>query len=298
MRKHAGLSADPRQTTRARPVAHPPNGRARAARGKAGEAMDRQAEGDAPFAREPRCGSSAFVASGADAIEPICCWLWPMNPFDQSGGIGSNLAMMTNAGPGQTPVANDGMLYYRPDPFALQCAEKAFPGCNPENPDWQLVYDLLALEHGDRDRFERMSAPALLLLLVRTLEGRTIQQRCDQARATLDSLLDRQGPGLDSALAAVAETAKRREADRGTDAATPTRKPKRRPNLTDADKIRDAGAIAAHLIEHPDATRDQVAEATGICGTHVSQSKAWKAHAKRKEEARKANRPSGRLPED
>lgn len=66
--------------------------------------------------------------------------------------------------------------------------------------------------------------------------------------------------------------------------------PGRRPKRTDADKARDEGDIAAHLTEHPDATRDDVANETGIAPAHVSASVAWKAHTVMQKAARKANR--------
>lgn len=66
--------------------------------------------------------------------------------------------------------------------------------------------------------------------------------------------------------------------------------PGRRPKRTDADKVRDEGKIAAHLVQHPDTTRDEIAETTGIAAAHVSNSIVWKAHKVRQKEARKANR--------
>lgn len=70
-------------------------------------------------------------------------------------------------------------------------------------------------------------------------------------------------------------------------------KPRRRPTRTEADKARDEGNIAAHLADHPDATRDDVATNTGIARAHVSGSKAWKAHKAQRTEARHANRARG-----
>ena len=66
--------------------------------------------------------------------------------------------------------------------------------------------------------------------------------------------------------------------------------PRRRRKRTDADKARDEGKIAAHLAEHPDATRDEVAEASGIARAHVSASVAWKSHKAMKRAARKESR--------
>ena len=64
----------------------------------------------------------------------------------------------------------------------------------------------------------------------------------------------------------------------------------RRPKRSKADVFRDEGNIAAHLTQHPDAKRDEVAKETGIAPAHVSDSVAWKEHKKKQKEARKANR--------
>jgi hypothetical protein len=68
----------------------------------------------------------------------------------------------------------------------------------------------------------------------------------------------------------------------------------RRSNRTAADKLRDEGMIAAHLVDHPDATRDDVASAISIARAHVSQSRAWRAHSAARKEATRANRARGR----
>jgi hypothetical protein len=67
----------------------------------------------------------------------------------------------------------------------------------------------------------------------------------------------------------------------------------RRPKRTDGDVARDEGTIAGHLADHPEATRDQVAEATGIAKAHVSESIAWKERKKLRTHARNANRARG-----
>lgn len=79
-------------------------------------------------------------------------------------------------------------------------------------------------------------------------------------------------------------------ADKPTRAEKNRDKPGRRPKRTDADKICDSCNIAAHLVQHPDARRDEVATATGIAKGHVSNSIAWKEHTARQKEARNANR--------
>lgn len=68
---------------------------------------------------------------------------------------------------------------------------------------------------------------------------------------------------------------------------------KRRQDRTEADKIRDEGVIAAYLIEHPDATRDSIAEATGISAAHVSASRAWKHRKADRKRSSAAQRPKG-----
>ncbi len=65
---------------------------------------------------------------------------------------------------------------------------------------------------------------------------------------------------------------------------------KRRPNRTDADKAKDALAIAGYLIDQPNATRDQIARALRIAPGHVSGSGAWKSHTRQRVEARAQNR--------
>jgi hypothetical protein len=75
-------------------------------------------------------------------------------------------------------------------------------------------------------------------------------------------------------------------------------KRKRRPKRDTAQVTADNDTIREHLRKNPDATRDQTAEATGISAAHVSESRAWKAHSALRDEARKANRPSDRMPDD
>lgn len=85
------------------------------------------------------------------------------------------------------------------------------------------------------------------------------------------------------------ERALRRTA--GTAAGDGTRN--RRPKRTEADRVRDEGVILGHLKDHPDATRDQVAAATGISAAHVSASRAWKAETQRRKSRNAEARPSG-----
>lgn len=72
---------------------------------------------------------------------------------------------------------------------------------------------------------------------------------------------------------------------------TPTRN--RRPRRTELDKARDEIQIAAYLKDHPDAKRDEIAEALDIATAHVSYSKAWRAHKTQKKEASEAIRAQG-----
>ena len=67
--------------------------------------------------------------------------------------------------------------------------------------------------------------------------------------------------------------------------------PSRRAKRTEADKLRDEGQIAGYIAEHPDTTRDEIAQATGIACAHVSSSQAWKSHKAGKSEAARARRP-------
>lgn len=73
-------------------------------------------------------------------------------------------------------------------------------------------------------------------------------------------------------------------------------KPKRPPR-TLGDKLADEGRVYEYLLEHPDATRDEITHATGIANQHVSDTNAWKEHRRKRQGARRANRatPSSSL---
>lgn len=64
---------------------------------------------------------------------------------------------------------------------------------------------------------------------------------------------------------------------------------KRRPRRTTGQIVEDQGKIGGHLAEHPEATRDEIAAATGIASAHVSKSKVWRKTTDQRKEARKAN---------
>lgn len=70
-------------------------------------------------------------------------------------------------------------------------------------------------------------------------------------------------------------------------------KPKR-PKRTDADKTQDQMAVLAYVLEHPDCKRDEVAEALGISGGHVSATPAWKQFELARKARRKARRAANR----
>lgn len=72
-----------------------------------------------------------------------------------------------------------------------------------------------------------------------------------------------------------------------------TNRPTRRPKRSEGDKYRDEGVISGYLKDHPDATRDEVARATGIAGGTVSGSEAWKTHRRFRKDAQRMNRARG-----
>jgi len=101
--------------------------------------------------------------------------------------------------------------------------------------------------------------------------------------------VDGQAPKVDSpTIDAPADDGRFEEDERADEPGVPAGKTRgRRPKRTDADKTHDEYKIVAHLVGHPDATRDEVATAA-----HVSQSKAWKAHSGKRKDARNAEKAS------
>lgn len=66
----------------------------------------------------------------------------------------------------------------------------------------------------------------------------------------------------------------------------------KRPRRDTAQITADNDTIRQFLQKNPEATRDQVAKATGIAQGHVSESRAWKAHKKLQEQARQMEKAS------